>query len=260
MKTATQYHPHDSIIPIFHRAKPTEQLVQIATATFVEIGCEPFLLTAAHVADKAFDGELYVPTEVGFEQIDGYMALIDLLPDQNRREDDVDIAYFRLSTEFANLLFNTFPVLRSDRWKNLQTAHEYNVYSTVGYPITKSKKKDGVYSSEIYCPRGMVANSTVYDSLNLSPESSIVIHFNRKNAVDASDFMPSNPPGFRGISGGAIFAWPRNTELLTDWSLPFMVGIMHSYREKDGLIIGTMLLPVLAAISLGKMKNFGDVT
>jgi hypothetical protein len=259
MQPTIQYNPQDSVIPIFRRAKPTEQLVQIATATFVEIGYEPFLLTAAHVADESFDGELYVPTEVGFKLIDGYLALIDLPPEQNRSEDEVDVAYYRLSTEFANLLCTTVPVLKSARLKTLQTAYEHNAYSAVGYPVTKSKKKDGVYSSEIYCPRGIVANSSVYDSLNLSTETSIVIHFNRKNAVDASDYKPSNPPGLRGLSGGPIFAWPRNDERSTNWSLPLMVGIMHSYREKDGLIIGTTLMPVLAAVELGRMKNFDGV-
>jgi hypothetical protein len=259
MENPIQYHPHDSIVPIFHRAKPTEQLTQIATATFVEINDEPFLLTAAHVTDSASNGQLYVPTDAGFQEIEGYMSYIAVLPEQTRSQDDIDIAYFRLNTEFANLLSTTFTVMKAAKRKVLLTAHEHNAYSAVGYPITRSKKRDDLYTSEIYSPRGIVANAEVYKSLNLSPETSIVIHFNRKNTVDASDFMPSSPPGLRGISGGPIFAWPRDMELLTDWSLPKMVGIMHSYREKDGLIIGTTLLAVLTAISVGKMKNFGGV-
>jgi hypothetical protein len=66
-------------------------------------------------------------------------------------------------------------------------------------------------------------------------------------------------PGLKGISGGGIFAWPRGSEISGDWSLPRLVGIIHTFKEREGLIIGTTLLPVLAAIGLGRMKGFEGI-
>ena len=34
----------------------------------------------------------------------------------------------------------------------------------------------------------------------------------------------------------------------------------HTFKEREGLIIGTTLLPLLAAIAVGRMKNYGGVT
>lgn len=66
-------------------------------------------------------------------------------------------------------------------------------------------------------------------------------------------------PSLKGSSGGGIFAWPPGAELSDDWSLPRLVGVVHSFKEKEGLIIGTTLVPVLAAIGLGRMKGFGGI-
>ena len=253
------YDPYDSLVPVFLRTEIPNQMVQVATAVFVEILGEPFLLTAAHVTDKSKLGELLVPTEEAFEPIHGYKAYIDLLPETERNDDTTDIAYYRLSTEFASLLARVFRIMRPDRRQLIRSAHEFAMYSASGYPASKAKKDGDQRSSEIFSFRGSVAGTDVYEKLNLSPDNSIVIHFQRKQAVDPNDFQPTPTPGLSGISGGAIFAWPRGQELLNDWSLPKMVGLVHTYRERDGLIIGTTMLPVLAAITLGRMKGFGGV-
>ena len=234
-------------------------MVQFATAVFVEILDQPFLLTAAHVTDKSKLGQLVVPTGDGFETIDGYMAYIDLPPEVHRSEDTTDIAYYRLSTEFANCLAQLFRVMPRERRQLIKSAHEFSMYTASGYPASKAKRTGDQRSSEVFSFRGSVAGTDIYERLDLSPDSSIVIHFQRKQAVDTTEFEPTSTPGLNGISGGPIFAWPRGMELLTDWSLPKMVGLVHTYKEREGLIIGTTMSPVLAAITLGQMKGFGGI-
>jgi hypothetical protein len=253
------YDPYDSLVPVFIRTQSNHRPKQFATAVFFELHGEPFLLTAAHVTDERTNGELLVPTGAGFVPIEGYMSYIDVLPEERRGNDQIDIAYFRLSTHFANELAREFRVLPQARSQLLQSAHEFSVYSASGYPASKAKRRDELHYSEVFSFRGNVASQSVYEALGLAPDMSIVLHFHRKQALDHETFELTSTPGLSGISGGAIFAWPRGQEFSQDWSLPKLVGVVHSFKEKEGLIIGTTFLPIVAAILLGRMKHFGGI-
>ena len=93
----------------------------------------------------------------------------------------------------------------------------------------------------------------------LDPESSIVIHFHKKRAVDRLTGKSINPVAHSGVSGGGIFAWPLGHELSEDWSVPELVGIFHTYDQSKGLMIGTPLWVLAMAVQLGQMKDFGGV-
>jgi hypothetical protein len=255
----TQLDPYDSLVPVFLRTEIPKRLLQIGTAIFCELQGEPFLLTAAHVTDELANGTLLVPTEEGLSPIEGYMAHIDLPPEVSRLNDNVDIAYYRLATEFAVQLSHHFTPLPQGRGELIRSAHELTVCSASGYPTSKCKKKGSKYSSEIFSFRGVAAEQETYDRLDLSPEQTIIIHFHKKRAVHPETGGAFPTPGLKGSSGGGIFAWPRGSETSNDWSLPRLVGIIHSFKEREGLIIGTTLLPVMVAISLGRMKNFGGI-
>jgi hypothetical protein len=252
--------PYDSLIPVFLETEIPKRVVQIGTAIFRELWGEPFLFTAAHVTDELKNGTLLVPTAVGLSPIDGYMAHIDIPPEFSRLDDSIDIAYYRLSTKFAIQLSLHFKPLPQGRGDIIRSAHELTVCSASGYPASKGKKNvDGALSSEIFSFRGVIADKDTYDRLNLSPDQAIVIHFHKKRAVHAGTMGAFPTPSLKGISGGGIFAWPPGAELSDDWSLPRLVGIVHTFKEREGLIIGTTLLPVLAAITVGRMKNFEGV-
>lgn len=254
-----QFDPYDSLVPVFLSIEIPKRVLQIGTAIFRELQGEPFLLTAAHVTDELKNGTLLVPIEAGLSPIEGYMAHIDLPPEVSRLNDNVDIAYYRLSTQFAVQLSYHFKPLPQGCGEVIRSARELTVCSASGYPASKGKKNGGTYSSEIYSFRGVIAQQETYDRLDLSPEQAIIIHFHKKRAVHPETRGAFPTPSLKGSSGGGIFAWPRGSETSNDWSLPRLVGIIHTFKEREGLIIGTTLLPVLAAITLGRMKNFGGV-
>lgn len=254
------FDPYDALVPVFLETKTPNRIAQIGTGVFVELHGDPFLYTAAHVTDDHKLGHLLVPTATGLEPIDGYMAYIDLPAEISRREDDTDIAYFRLSSEFASALCHHFKPLPQARCELIESTTELTVCSASGYPASKSgKTADGAHRSEIFSFRGVAAQQQVYDSLGLSSDDNIVIHFSKKRAVDPDTLEKYPTPSLKGVSGGGLFAWPKGEELSDAWNLPKLIGLMHSYREKDGLIIGSTLLPVITAIQLGRMKNFGGV-
>lgn len=254
------FDPYDALVPVFLETQGPNRVSQIGTAIFVELHGEPFLYTAAHVTDDRKVGRLLVPTADRLEPIDGYMAYIDLPPEVCRREDDTDIAYYRLSSEFAATLCHNFRPLPQARCELIKSAMGLTACSVSGYPASKSgKTPDGAHRSEVFSFRGVAAQQHVYDSLGLSSDLNIVIHFSKKRAVHPDTFEKHPTPSLKGVSGGGIFAWPRGEELSEDWNLPKLIGVVHSFREKDGLIIGTTLLPVITAVQLGRMKKFGGI-
>lgn len=253
------FDPYDSLVPVYLNTDLPKRFQQIGTAVFWELHGEPFLLTAAHVTDEMGCGELQVPTKSGFSPIEGYVGFIDLPPELHRHQDSVDIAYYRLTSRFASELSSFFMPLPQERSQLITSALELTVCSASGYPASKSKKNGNECSSDIFSFRGVVAQQKTYDDFGLSPNKNIIIHFDKKIAVYPETLEAFPTPGLRGISGGGIFAWPKGSELSNDWSLPILVGIVHTYKEREGLIIGTTFLPVVTAIGVGRMKGYGGV-
>ncbi|QGT78598.1 hypothetical protein GM160_06635 [Guyparkeria halophila] len=250
--------PYDALVPIFVETKIPKRLTQIGTGVFSQIRGQPFLFTAAHVVDEQAQGTLLVPTSLGLVPIHGYMAHVDLPPEIPRRDDMIDVAYYRLSRMFAKSLCHHFRPLPPERTELIQSSLNLSVCSASGYPASKAKKdSEGVLSSEIFSFRGVAADQQTYDLLALSAEQSIIINFHKKRAIDPITMSEFPTPSLKGVSGGGIFAWPAGSELSDDWTLPRLVGIVHTFKQKEGLIIGSTLLPLMAAISLGKMKGFG---
>lgn len=252
--------PYDALVPIFLRTELPQRLRQMGTAIFVELHGEPFLYTAAHVTDDRKHGELLLYFNNKYWPIDGYLAYIDLPPEISRTEDDTDIAYYRLSSEFASALCHHFRPLPQSRCELIMSAIERTVCSASGYPASKGKKSaEGTWSSEVFSFRSVVASEEIYEKLGLSLDSNIVINFSKNRAVDPNTFEQFPTPSLKGISGGGIFAWPKGEEFSSDWSLPKLVGLVHTFKEKEGLLIGTTLLPIVTAIQLGRMKGFGGI-
>lgn len=249
----------ESIIPIFIETEIPKKTIQIGTAVFVDFQNKPFLFTAAHVTDDMANGRLLVPTVDGLSEIEGYTAYIDLPPETSRSEDSVDMAYIRLSSVFASKLCFHFKPLPQKKIRLISSALELGVVSVVGYPASKSKKKQDSFQSEMCYYRGVVADSETYSSLELCPTSSTVIHFHKKRIVKPETMENYAPPSPKGVSGGALFAWPHGAELSQDWSIPELVGIFHTYKKQEGVMIGTNLISFVAATTLGEMKGFDGV-
>ena len=152
-----------------------------------------------------------------------------------------------------------FRSLPRSRSMLISSALELSVCSVYGYPASRAKRLQGKYSSESATFRGVAASEKTYNELGLLPDSSIIIHFNRKQAVSPKDGKRINPISPNGVSGGGIFSWPAGHEISNDWSIPKLVGIFHTYKKTEGLMIGTHLISVLAAVQLGQMKNFDGV-
>src|SRR5258706_2864406 len=128
------FDPYDALVPVFLETDVSCRLEQIATAIFVEMDGEPFLFTAAHVTDDHTRGELLIPTSEGLSAVQGYMGYVDLPPEVPRATDFTDIAYYRLSSTFAQRVLHNFTPLPRERREIIPSALELTVCSASGYP------------------------------------------------------------------------------------------------------------------------------
>lgn len=249
---------HKALVPIFIEIEIPKSTKQIGTGVFIYDQAEPFLYTAAHVTDDLQNGRLLVPTKDGLSQIEGYLGYLDLLPGSSRDNDSIDIAYYRLSTDFATELSTYFHPI-TENAEIAESSLELNVLSVAGYPASKTKRKGKTFTSELICYRGYAAEKELYDKFDFLADRNIIIRFQKKDAINPENSKSAHPPSPRGLSGGAIFAWPNGKELSQDWHLPTLVGIIHSYKEKEGVFIGTTLLPYVSAKLLGEMKGYDGI-
>ncbi len=251
------YDPYDSLIPIFRETSTPTRIKPLATAVYVTNKMGDFLYTAAHVTDDLELAKLLIPVQGKLSRIEGYVAFIDLLPDQDRENDNVDIAYIKLPSSFTTELRHDFEPISGENIEIIENTNNIYTCSVAGYPASKSKKYSGLFNSKIFAFTGMNVSKDVYDKLDLSNSINIVLRFDRKNAIDPNTGESFPAPSLRGVSGGGIFSWPPNKPYHCDWSERKLIGIFHTYKEKENIIIGSTMIPFLSAITLGQMKGFG---
>lgn len=246
--------PYDALVPIFRVEEVPRRVHQHGTGVFFKLNGDSFLLTAAHVIDGSKPGQLLVPGQNGLIPIQGSMYS-SFIGDEDRSDDPSDIALFHLSAMCKKSLKHHFSPIPQTRAELLTSSSELGCCSISGYPASKGINKAEQLSSEIYSFRGVAAKPSTYEQLGLRPEANIVIHFDKSRAVYPGTLRPFPGPSLKGVSGGAIFKWPKEHAMSDDWSIPTLVGIFHTYHKDLGLAVGTLLLPYVATIGLMQMKE-----
>lgn len=246
--------PYDSLVPIFRGERIPARVQQHGTGVYFKLNGVVYLLTAAHVIDGSEAGQLLVPGSGGLVPISGSMYA-SFVGDEGRENDAADFALFRLSTACKKALnhhFSPFPQIRTEL---LTSSLDLGCCSISGYPTSKGTNKSGQLSSEVYSFRGIAAKPSTYKKLGLDPGANIIVHYDRSRAVHRGTLQPFPGPSLKGVSGGAIFSWPKEAAMSDDWSIPSLVGIFHTYHKDSGLAVGTLLMPYIATIGLMQMKE-----
>jgi len=246
--------PYDSLIPIFRAERIPQRIQQHGTGVYFKLNGDTYLLTAAHVIDNSEPGQLLVPGPESLIPIAGNMYS-SFIGDESRNNDTADFALFKLGTECKKALNHHFSPFPQTRTELLTSSLELGCCSISGYPVSKSKNKAGHLSSEIYSFRGAAAKAATYEKLGLDPSTNIIVHYDRSRSVYPNTLQPFPGPALKGVSGGAIFSWPKEHALSDDWSIPLLVGIFHTYHKDAGLAVGSLLMPYIATIGLMQMKE-----
>lgn len=236
----------DALIPIFYKDKNGENFEHIGTGIFLFFRGFYFILTAAHVTDELEDGDLLVPTEDDtIQYIDGAYSYYS--PGGNRNDDLIDVGYYKLDSKFAESLLSQFtPILETEIHFSKEFP-EMSLFSISGYPHRKSKIRNGIAKTEVFSFGAYQASISDYKRLNCFQKPNIVAKFNRKKTIDPETKVKNISVLPHGVSGGGFFIWPQKITELPPKNRK-LVGIAHTFKEKEGLFIGTNIIFVLQSI------------
>lgn len=239
----------DALCPIFLKHNLKGSLDQIGTGVLIDISGITFLLTAAHVIDENKYGDLLIPTTEGLKQIEGTFAYLDIPKYGTRDEDNLDVGYYKLDDNFTQNLYKELNKINIDDIVFIDDATQNMIYTFAGYPSSKSIIRPKVATSATYFYGGYSVESKVYSKYGYDPQMQIIVKFRRHSSVtpEGEKFFPPFP---EGISGGGIFVWPeelRGQFIPTERKL---VGIIHTYKERDDLLIGTNIQAFIKCIAI----------
>jgi len=236
-----------AVFPIF-RENAAEEKEHEGSGVLLEIGDELFVLSAAHVFDHAEGSPLYMPAADQLDQMHGSISQ-GVMPECGSRKDDrVDMAYYRLATEWKHKLHpditpaSIFDLLLTD------VVETGNVHTFCGYPWRKTKRRGTTFMGEQITYTGHLQPSDVYRKFGYSRKSHIVIRFRRNKAH--SNVHGPNSPAVRpeGVSGGAVFSWPTTFKERVSSPTLKIAAIAHSYHERDHCLASTRVISAMMAI------------
>jgi hypothetical protein len=239
----------DALCPIFLLNNFKGSLIQIGTGVLIDISDITFLLTAAHVIDEMKYGDILIPTNAGLKSLEGTFSYLETPNKKTRAKDKLDIGYFKLETNFARSLHNDLNVINIDDIVFLDDATQSVIYTFAGYPSSKTKTRSNFAQSEPYYYSGYSVEKEIYSKYGYNPNFHIIVKFRRHSSVTAigEKYFPPFP---RGISGGGIYVWPEEFQGQLIPTGRKLVGIVHTYKQDEGLLIGTNIQAFIKCIAI----------
>ncbi len=105
-----------------------------------------------------------------------------------------------------------------------------------------------LHESELYSFTGPAMSDEVYRKLGYDTHMAILFRFNRKRSRTFLDQTVRTAPLPKGVSGGGVFAWPKDIEQHPQPRHLKLVGIFHTYYGSDHCAVATRLNTYIAYI------------
>lgn len=238
----------DAVFPVFCMKDKNSPLEQIGSGVVVEIGDDLFMLTAAHVTDHGEDGLLYMPVQDGIESISGGFSHNPVPSDSSRSEDNADMAYYHLTSEWRQKLHPSIKPVGVGDLLLTDDMETGNLFTYVGYPWRKTKHKADSFETDRTTYSGHALPRDVYKSLNYNRAVHVVIRMRLKKTYSSRYQSHQAAPHPHGISGGAVLSWPRTLHERLGYPELKLAGIGHTYHSSHHCLAATRVIPYMLAI------------
>ncbi len=229
------------ILPLFTETSGGKPKL-IGSSFLISVGTSSYLVSAAHVFDELTAGHelfFYIDPHIK-RKLSGNLRLTKMPEGKNRKSDRLDVGVLKL--EGPGLppypKVEKFPLPIGALMPNA-LPREDKQYLLVGFPETKSRanpiKREVV--SELYSFRNISVPSPKYADLGVTPQSHVVLSFDRKHTVGPDGQIRAFPEP-SGISGSPVW-------LLYDENGPNdpaqtpIVGIAIEHHKTHHAIVAT---------------------
>lgn len=238
------------ILPLFtetDRGKPK----LVGSSFLITSGTSSHLVSAAHVFDELKAGhELFFYIDQNtMRKLSGELRLTKLPDGKTRNGDRLDVGALKLEGPALPPYpkVEKYPLVIGALMPNA-LPREGKQYLLVGFPESKSRTNPVArkLTSEPYSLRSISVPTTEYAELGVSPQSHIVLSFDRKRTVGPGNRVRESPQPL-GISGSPVW-------LLYDENGPNdpdqtpIVGIAIEHHKKHHAIVATDIDIVLRLI------------
>lgn len=238
-----------ALVPIYLRRSPASRPLQIGSSVMLRFSGTTYLLTAAHVSDYHTRGKLCIPGPTGLSEFDGSIGSNILSPGRTRDDDMLDMSVLVPSVHALSVLPAEFA---PTKLKNIDVAGNTtpgDFCMVAGFPTSRrySKHESGTLICSPLHFVGLAVENSAYARHGCNPEQNILIEYHLAEAIFPEGDR-ANPPKPRGMSGGAIFRIGRDGKGNPDSSSAVLIGVMHKFKERDNLFIGTKVHELLTIV------------
>lgn len=248
-----------AVIPIFHRLMDSDETAHQGSGVLMKISGTTFVLTAGHVAAGVQSGSLYIPGRRGLIPLVGGVSYTRRAIEADRDSDKVDVGYVRMNSATARKIHPSFTAVGLEDIDAADDVERVPLATFVGYPCSKSRKHCSVHSTETVTYTGHVWSRDVYEKLGYSRSGHICIKMRLKRASSSLFGSNSIAPHPRGVSGGAILAWPETyVDRVSDPKLK-LIGIAHTYDKRANCLAGTHVMVLIRTIARNNQRLRGVI-
>jgi hypothetical protein len=239
----------NTVCPIWFRGSSGYELE--GSAVLLEIGPLRFLVTAAHVLDRAGGSNPLTPCiglARGFLTITGE-ARGTLPPNGDRMLDRVDLAFVALDNHAAEAVKENYAYLPIQCLDVHDPGLEGTRYVVNGCPWKKVEHEGKMLMPNQYELQLLGKPHSEYEGLDISPLTHIAMHYDRKKMMDGLGERVTSPKP-SGMSGGPVWRMVSSRGPIGEHALSKrLVGIAIEYIEAKRSLVATRISGVLAVIS-----------
>jgi hypothetical protein len=238
------------VVPIYtqdDRARPE----LFASGLLVDEAGTTFIATAAHVLDALREERplyIYVEPKVML-RLQGKLFVTEPEPGGSRDDDEFDVGVLRLDKQFAPPYPGVEKVgLPIGHLKPRALPRQRKQYFVIGYPSSKSVVSHARRKvvSKPYCNVGRSATPEAYMKLGISPDSNVVLEFDRRR-VRGRGTGPQAFPEPAGMSGSPVWLlW--DDEGPNDRTKTEVVAILTMHKRTSKVLVATDVAVVLEMI------------
>lgn len=222
----------------------------IGSATLLQVEQTRFLITAAHVIDRAMNQALLVGNPSGFMQIGGCGKLTQPASDSRQadRNDTAVIALDEATTSFIEEAYAPLPVHYADATDSFSPGKSYEFFGCPWRKVDSSKSRR-IFEPSIFKFKSESVAETDYASLGLSPHKHITVEFDLKRVVDGNGRAVVAPDP-EGMSGGPVWSFvPVDSSGQKMWTRR-LAGIAIRYISKKRTLVGVRINVALECIRM----------
>lgn len=236
------------VVPLYFDDEMTNRPVLFGTGFFIRHGKNHFLVSAAHVIAQTAKSALYFYKTPNLKCHILGKGLTTKPPGGNGHDDPIDIAIWKMPSEESP----PFPevnkhALDAACLRPLHLPRAGRTYVMLGFPATKSKvewQNQQLVAASLYAYRSDSISDSKYQSYEVSPETHIILPFNKNKGVDLEG-RHVNLPDPNGMSGAPIFVLYEENSNSAVFPL---VGVGIEYRKQKKCVVGADIHTVVKMI------------